>query len=291
MAAILQEEKANPRLMETEEDTNMKNPLALCLALFLLLGITGGLALAEDDWIESLYEENITDFTDNPLLIELFGEGNMRFLYPISGQISLDMPEWMFDLYGIIADEYGFESLVLIVRDEKGYVLDFFRTETETGAVEDPHVLLADVNFDGYQDVLFSEGAMGAHGNYWYNAYIWSPEDGAFWYAEDFYEIVNPMPDARDEVIRSRGANSAFEDIYSYYRFQSDLFLLDEELWIISDDELTYDLYQYDYDLQDRVLMSAGPFDVNDAKWGPDTIWKLVDPIWNTGRHYQPRYE
>jgi len=245
-----------------------------------------------------LHQGSSTLITDDPLLVEIWNGDIWKALYTCSAQLSHTMPIWTFDLYGGEVTDGGFDSILLVVRDEMDKVVDFTVSATEAGARDDPNIVLADVNFDGYLDILYSEGAIGAHGNYWYNLRIWSTEDRSFWYAEDFYEICNPVVDARDRIIRSFASNSAFEDEYSIYEFLNGMFFLRMELLMTygdadGRDHRMFEIYHYYNGI--RTLTKKGDFffppDGNDTGvadlYGSDSIWKLDDPIWLNSRHYQ----
>lgn len=226
-------------------------------------------------------------------------EEGLILLHSAKGKLAPDMPEWSFVLYGKKSEDQSyFESIVLMIRDKNGQEVDSDVVLTTNGTVNDPHILLQDVNFDGYLDVLYTEGGVGAHENYWYNLRLWDADNESFHYTESFNEICNPAVDAKDKVIRSCGAGSAFEDIYSVYVYKNGVYYLDSEL-VLTYDEVngeehrTYEVYSFDTGKAKLVKKSKGsgqpnPNNPGEADfWGPKSTWKLDDPIWYQSRHFQ----
>jgi len=54
---------------------------------------------------------------------------------------------------------------------------------------------VVDVNFDGYKDVIILNNFFGAHGNTWYDCWLWDVKTSSFVASESFAEICNPSLD------------------------------------------------------------------------------------------------
>ena len=221
-------------------------------------------------------------------------------MFATEGNLAADMPKWVFCLYGKKnADEF-YEEMFLRVYDARNGELLYSASYEADGNIFDPHILLRDANFDGINDLIFSEGPLGAHAHLWYHLLLWIPAENGFSPVESFYNIANPVVDAQHKVIRSFGSNSAYEDSYTIYRYEAtggsfayypDLQL--ELLYGEDSETLTYTEYRYENGvrIQESVVEIVLPADPNhpDQKrfYGPDSVWKLDDPIWYQSGYYE----
>lgn len=248
------------------------------------------------------FDEGVEEGDDKNSITGKWNDANEKDLVPLDnmkGRLAPGMPEWAFGLSGRLEDgQSWFESVVLTTRDESGRIVDSSEAMSTNGSVNDPHILLVDANFDGYLDVLYTEGGVGAHENYWYILRLWGAQSNTFRPGEGFEEICNPVIDEKDKLIRSCGAGSAFEDIYSIYEYEGDVYRLVMEL-VLTYDEINgvehraYEVYSYSTGEAKLLKKSKGsgmpdPNKPGEADfWGPNSIWKLDDPIWYKSRHFQ----
>jgi len=98
---------------------------------------------------------------------------------------------WDYYLYAVPGADGFYDEMTLIIRDEENESNIYAVTRRIEGDLSEPEILLADVNFDGYTDVLFTEGPIGAHGHFWYHLLLRDPANGEFNISESFYNIAN----------------------------------------------------------------------------------------------------
>jgi hypothetical protein len=230
-----------------------------------------------------------------------FSSDGAKLLHAVEGRIAPDMPAWSYELYGTEPDGYGgFERMWLIIRDGSGQIVDGIESITEGGARDDPNIVLVDADFDGYMDVMYSEGALGAHGHYWYHLLNWRPGQNQYMQTEGFDQICNPVVDGQDRVVRSLGANSAFEDMYSIYRHENGAYLPEWELYLLREEENGREIYTFSlFYYENNVRMTGSVYSTTEYPqgpgyspdeeefFGPGSLWKLDDPIWFQSRHFQ----
>ena len=222
------------------------------------------------------------------------GEGDMTPVYRTEGRLAPDMPEWIFEIYEVSGSEYT--SMALIIEDKDGNNVYVGPLKEIYGDMGDAHVILVDANFDGHKDVLYTEGPTGTREYYWYHLLLWNGKTKTLVPSESFNEICNPVVDARDKVIRSC-SGSADEFEYSIYRhrggeFYHDMKIIQTTEEINGKEANTYQIYNYKNGVAERgsTFETIEPLDPNhpDEKeiCGPDSIWKLDDPIWYEGRFF-----
>lgn len=225
--------------------------------------------------------------------------GDMDLLYGTAAKFTQDMKDCEFRLYGRKSSEGFYEEMLLWIGEAAGGQHLFSASFPAEGSLDGAHILLEDANFDGYMDVLITEGPRGAHGNLSYRLLLWSGAENALQAPEEsFSEILNPVIDGKDQVIRSLAANSAFEDCYQIYRYQDGEYRLDLELIVTrgevnGKETLTFTPYQYAGGVPQplSVLETFGPPDPShpdmQAYYGEDSLWKLDDPIWFNSAHFK----
>jgi hypothetical protein len=220
------------------------------------------------------------------------GVEELVLVHSSGGQISLDMPEWYYEIYGKSGADNYFEEMKLVIEDKNGTIVYDGPLLETNGDLYRARAVLADVNFDGYNDVLYTEGPIGTREYYWYHLLLWDNKAKTFVPSKSFIDICNPIIDVKEKVIRSRGSNSAFEIEYNIYRYQNGEFHKDKKLLHISDEvngkkSRTYKHYTYEDGVEKpgTVFESLMPPDPNhpdeEEYWGPDSTWKLDDPIWD----------
>lgn len=87
------------------------------------------------------------------------------------------------------------------------------------------NVWQADVNFDGYDDIMISLGMEPVSDQAFklYDAWVYSPSDGKFYKSKDFREICNPEVDTKNKRILSHYiARDGHTKVYSAVRLQPD---------------------------------------------------------------------
>jgi len=216
--------------------------------------------------------------------------------YEIKARLHESMPEYRFAATGVIqgTDEWMFGYVMgLSVYDENGEsILSADFSEISDGQVVGYHVYnemmdtmglhVTDVNFDGYKDVIILNMFGGAHGNTWYDCWLWDAETSSFAESESFAEICNPALDPEKKCIYSTGGSGAAFWGGSIYKF------IDGEFVV------TNDLYT-DWDgLVEKALINGKMEIVREVSFGGDEqiiesekeyyrnseLWQLDHPHW-----------
>ena len=155
----------------------------------------------------------------------------------------------------------------------------------------------ADINFDGYKDVIILNDFSGAHGNTWYDCWLWNPETSLFIESQSFTDICNPVLDPENKYIYSTGGSGAGNQTWDIYQYIGDEFavtnslsyevtnegyhfteqkLVNGEMEIVRDDILQTDSF-------DDALSAAG--------YIHDDFWQLDHPHWyGSGGHQSDQW-
>lgn len=163
--------------------------------------------------------------------------------YEIQARLHESMPEYRFVATGEMQepDEIFGYVMGLNVYDEKGEsILSADFSEISDGKKVGYYVLsemmdtmglhVTDVNFDGYKDVIILNMFGGAHGNTWYDCWLWDAETSSFVESKSFAEICNPALDAEKKCIYSAGGSSATYWGGRIYKFIDGEFVVANEL-------------------------------------------------------------
>lgn len=97
----------------------------------------------------------------------------------------------------------------------------YYEHDEDAGALADHENIIweADVNFDGFKDLLICQGHYGAQGALGYRCYLANTIAAGFDYCEGFEDISNPQIDPVNKCIRSMirsNAVSYYEEFYAY---------------------------------------------------------------------------
>lgn len=141
---------------------------------------------------------------------------------------------------------------------------------------------VVDVNFDGFRDVIILNNFAGAHGNTWYDCWLWDVELSSFVASESFAEICNPSLDQDNKCIYSTGGSGADYWGGRIYRYIDGEFVVTNEL----DTNM--------YGLVEKNLVNGKMEIVREVQLGDDEqilrneqeyykdneLWQLENPRW-----------
>jgi hypothetical protein len=148
---------------------------------------------------------------------------------------------------------------------------------------------VTDVNFDGYKDVIILNCFAGAHGNSWYDCWLWDTKASTFVQSKSFVEICNPALDPVKKCIYSTGGSGASVRGYSIYKFINGKFVISNDLefeWKYDGDGNSLGLYVKEEMLvggkmktvNDTILPGETPIDK--TSYYNDDLWQLSNPRW-----------
>lgn len=254
----------------------------------------------------NIYSMNI-DGGDKRLLADLDSEAYKNVTYEINARLREDMPKYRFAATGVTrgADEWMTGYVMgLEVYDENGLSLlsaDFSQALNDevTGnpvyneMMDTMGLHVADVNFDGYKDVIILNDFSGAHGNTWYACWLWNPETSSFVESESFAGICNPALDPEKKFIYSTGGSGASNQEWDIYQF------IDGEFVVTN--SLSYEETNEGYHFKEQKLVSGKMEFVRDdiikedsyddalsaAGYINDDLWQLANPHWYGGGGHQ----
>ena len=247
----------------------------------------------------NIYSMN-TDGSDKRLLADLGSGVYKDATYEVSACLREDMPEYRFVATGLTrgVDEWATGYVMgLEAFDENGLPIltaDFSQTIFDevignpvyNGMMDTMGLHVADVNFDGYKDVIILNDFGGAHGNTWYNCWLWNPETSSFVEAKPFTDICNPALDPEKKCIYSTGGSGASNHRWDIYQFIDGKFVVTNRLSY----EMTNDGYHFIEQklingemesIRDDVIQ-ADSFDnaLSAAGYINDDLWQLDNPRW-----------
>jgi hypothetical protein len=229
----------------------MKNSIYVLTLLILFLGVSGCNVPTADEtkstYIASGVEESNIKSPTPPTVLEPTDTSDLKpglHTYEIKARLHESMPEYRFVATGVVQepDEGMFGYVMgLNVYDENGEsILSADFSEISDGKVVGYYVLnemmgtmglhVADVNFDGYKDVIILNMFGGAHGNTWYDCWLWDTKASSFVKSKSFSEICNPALDAEKKCIYSAGGSSAAYWGGRIYKFIDGEFVVTNEL-------------------------------------------------------------
>ena len=227
--------------------------------------------------------------------------------YEIRARVTDSMPDYRFVATGSIQGTeewmYGF-VLGLDVYDETGALIlseDF--SEVMDDGIVGYHVYnemmdtmglhVVDVNFDGYKDVIILNAFAGAHGNTWYDCWLWDTETSTFVASESFAGICNPALDPEKKCIYSAGGSGAAYWGGKIYRFLNGEFIVTNELdtdWerltetklVNGKTEIVREVF---YGEDEKIIRDEQEYYRNNA------LWQLDNPRWYwVGGHHADQW-
>ncbi|MBQ6893104.1 MAG: hypothetical protein IJN48_02770 [Clostridia bacterium] len=149
-----------------------------------------------------------------------------------------------YDGDGYIACEFSDEArehIYFVVDLDNGQTIRLDRDEN-VSLIPSVHdmVQLADINFDGTNDLCISIGGFGAQGALSYKAYI--NIDGKYELCEGFDEIPNPALDADNKLILGTSRQNAAQHAYSKYKIDNGKVIeLETVIYNVADDTVEKD--------------------------------------------------
>lgn len=157
---------------------------------------------------------------------------------------------------------------------------------------------VADVNFDGYLDVLAAYSNESTFANYFYNAYLWDINEQTFMFNDSFTVICNATVDPDREVILSISELSAIYTYYGVYKYIDGVFVEEAQMFTSIGRETTVDgrnkCIFWEYWTLDGSFEPLSWFefvegeipDGFDLIYGEGSYWDIYNPIWRSGDHF-----
>jgi hypothetical protein len=247
-----------------------------------------------------IYSMNI-DGSDKQLLTDLTSDVYKDVTYEINARLHEDMPEYRFVATGMTQTTDDWASgyvMGLEVYDENGLPIlsaDFSQTVLDqvvgnavyNQMMDTMGLHVADVNFDGYKDVIILNNFSGAHGNTWYDCWLWNPETSSFVKSESFADICNPALDPKKKCIYSTGGSGASNQEWDIYQFIDGEFVVTNSLSYTETNEGRYHFIEQKLVngkmkiIRDDVIQ-ADSFDdaLSAAGYINDELWQLNNSRW-----------
>ncbi len=247
-----------------------------------------------------IYSMNI-DGSDKQLLTDLTSDVYKDVTYEINARLHEDMPEYRFVATGMTQTTDDWASgyvMGLEVYDENGLPIlsaDFSQTVLDqvvgnavyNQMMDTMGLHVTDVNFDGYKDMIILNNFSGAHGNTWYDCWLWNPETSSFVKSESFADICNPALDPKKKCIYSTGGSGASNQEWDIYQFIDGEFVVTNSLSYTETNEGRYHFIEQKLVngkmkiIRDDVIQ-AGSFDdaLSAAGYINDELWQLDNPRW-----------
>lgn len=224
-----------------------------------------------------------------------------KYTYEVRAKIHEIMPEYRF-----VASGEEIFVLGLDVYDEKDTAILSVPFEPESCPVY-PEMMdtmglhVTDVNFDGYKDVIILNCFHGAHGNSWYDCWLWNNNEMKFEHSESFVEICNPALDPINQCIYSTGGAGASYHRWDIYKFIDGEFVVSNSLsfesMFDSDSGTFLGIQVTEEALVDGKLQTVHSEVIKDAesfyetKYNDDPLWQLSHPHWyGVGGHHADQW-
>lgn len=247
----------------------------------------------------NIYSMNI-DGSDKQLLADLDSDVYKDVTYEISACLHEDMPKYRFVATGMTqgTDEWATGYVMgLEVYDENGLPIlttDFSLIFRDTvignpvfnGMMDTMGLHVADVNFDGYKDVIILNSFSGAHSNTWYDCWLWNPETSSFVESESFADICNPALDPVKKCIYSTGGSGAGNHEWDIYQFIDGEFVVTKSLSYVEKNEgyhfIEQKLVNGEMEIVRDDVIQEDSFDdaLSFAGYINDDLWQLDNPRW-----------
>ncbi len=167
-----------------------------------------------------------------------------RVTYEVKARVHMDRPDYRFVATGLTrgTDQWltGFVLGLQVYDENQALILseDFSVKEQDTitgypvynEMMDTMGLHVTDVNFDGYKDVIILNNFAGAHGNTWYDCWLWDEQTASFVASPSFAAICNPALDRENQCIFSSGGSGAAYWGGRIYQFVDGAFVLTNEL-------------------------------------------------------------
>ena len=138
------------------------------------------------------------------------------------------------------------------------------------------------VNFDGYKDVIILNTYAGAHGNTWYDCWLWDDATSSFMASKSFSEICNPSLDPENECIYSTGGSGAAYWGGNIYKFINGKFVLTNELYTGWEGLVERALVNGEMIVVREVSFGEGEYVIKAEQeyYRNSELWQLDHPRW-----------
>lgn len=236
-------------------------------------------------------------------------DGFETHTYEVTARLHDNMPEYRFVATGAVgSEEKRSTGFVLGLKgyDENGKQMlskDF--SQVWDGELVGYHVYnemmdtmglhVVDVNFDGYRDIIILNTFSGAHGNTWYDCWLWDPETSSFVFSESFAGICNPALDPEKQCIYSAGGSGAAYWGGFIYQFIDGAFVVTNELYtdwdgleesaLVHGQMETVRKVSYGDGVQSEILEKEQEYYKNSE------LWQLDHPHWYwVGGHHADQW-
>lgn len=215
---------------------------------------------------------------------------SQHYTYERTAKIHETMPEYRF-----VASGEGVFVLGLEIYDENNVSILSASFEPESYPVY-PEMMdtmglhVTDVNFDGYKDVIILNCFYGAHGNTWYDCWLWDQDESAFTKSDSFAQICNPAIDADRQCIYSAGGSGAGYQTWLIYKYLNGEFVVTNSLDFEAFNDGETGAY-LGFKVREEALKNGKMEVVNeetlpesvtfgDTRYNDDTLWQLNHPHW-----------
>lgn len=249
-----------------------------------------------------IYSMN-TDGSNKQTIIELDKDANNNVTYEVSIRLHESMPEYRFVATGLTSGtDMGLTGFVmgLEVYDENNVPIlseDFSETYYDiligypvyNEMMDTMGLHVVDVNFDGYKDVIILNNFAGAHGNTWYDCWLWDAKESSFVTSDSFAEICNPALDPVNKCIYSTGGSGADFWGGSIYRFIEGEFIVTNSLDTDWDGLVEKELLNGKMEVVREVQFNEDDQIIRNEQeyYKSDEMWQLDNPhwYWSGGHH------
>jgi hypothetical protein len=209
-----------------------------------------------------------------------------QFKYDIQAQIHANMPEYRFVASGEDVFVTGLD-----VYNEKGLSILSVSFEPESCPVylemmDTMGLHATDVNFDGYKDVIILNCFHGAHGNSWYDCWLWDAKTSSYIHSKSFVEICNPALDRDKQCIYSTGGSGATNQGWYIYKFIGGEFVVTNKLSFEFLQEESGGLQVTEEALKNGKMevvhkdVIYGDVSFYETSYNDDKLWLLNNPRW-----------
>lgn len=241
------------------------------------------------------------DGSDRQLVLKVDEGAYKDVSYEVDESLREGMPKYRFVASGRV--QKGSESAGCIMGltgfDENGKSIlsaDFSRTTDDqvTGnfvfneMMDTMGLHVVDVNFDGYKDVIILNDFSGAHGNTWYDCWLWDPKTASFVKSDSFSDICNPALDPGKKCIYSTGGSGAAFWGGSIYQFLNGKFVKTNDLDTYENGLTETKLTDGQMKAVRQVTYSeghkgTGQSDAQKKYYHDSPLWQLGNPHWYWG--------
>lgn len=242
--------------------------------------------------------ENIDD-NDNQPFSELDKDVYKDVSYEINTRLREDMPNYRFVASGVTqsSDEgaIGYvmgleifdENNTLILSEDFSEIIgdEVIGYPAYNEMMDTMGLHVVDVNFDGDKDVIILNNFAGAHGNTWYDCWLWDANTSSFVASDSFAAICNPALDPVNKCIYSAGGSGAAYWGGMIYQFIDGEFVVTNELDTDWDGLVEKKLVNGKMEIVREVQYGDNDQIVSDEQeyYKNSELWQLDHPRWYWG--------